>query len=208
MSEYNVLQIVNGAFKQNCFILADDQNFTIILDPGSDAPQIIEQLEKHNLTPIAIINTHGHFDHIGAVAELTRKYSIPFYIHEADVNLVKSANIYRLLFKTKAPITIPEIGVLILAKTSHLSIGNFDFEVIQTPGHTPGGVCFKIANFLFTGDTLMPKGPGTTRLPGGDANQLNNSIETLRQIESSVLVYPGHGHPLKLVDIWKKYDAS
>lgn len=208
MSKYNVLQFVNGAFKQNCYILSDTEGSAIIVDPGSDAPEIIERLNNHHLTPIAIINTHGHFDHIGAIADLITEYSIPFYIHEADASLVKSANIYRLLFKTKSPIVIPEIDKLISSKTSHLSIGNFDFEIVQTPGHTPGGVCFKIANCLFTGDTLLPKGPGTTHLPGGDSQQLIRSIEILRQIDSSVLVYPGHGRPLKLADIWEKYDES
>jgi len=208
MNGLTVERIKNGAFKQNCYIVSNTRKFALIIDPGSEASRIISEITEKGLTPLAIVNTHGHFDHIGAVVELVEKYAIPFYLHEADARLVKSANIYRLLFKTKTLIEIPKIDNPISADIDRLVIGDFDVEVIQTPGHTPGGICLIIEDVLFTGDTLMGAGPGTTSLPGGDPTTLESSIKRLRNIDGNFLVYPGHGRALHLKDIWERYDAD
>ena len=207
MTELRVIRLPNGPFKQNCYILAEDKQ-AILIDPGSDAPMIHAALQSGNVTPIAILNTHGHFDHVGAVVDMVDTYDIPFYIHDADTRLVSSANIYRLLFKTKTSISIPTINYPLTDDVNSLTLGNFTFEVLQTPGHTPGGLCFRIKNLLFTGDTLMGTGPGTTTLPGGNPASLDTSIKKLRKIDPAVIVYPGHGREQPLFKIWERYDAS
>lgn len=206
MTNLRVTRLVNGPFKQNCYVLAKDQ-LAVLIDPGSDPAMIQSALEAEDVKPIAIINTHGHFDHIGAVVDLVKTYKMPFYLHEADLGLVKSANIYRLLFKTKTPISIPQVDKPLTSESTELMLENFKFTIIHTPGHTPGSVCFHIENLLFTGDTLMGAGPGTTKLPGGDAQALKYSISLLREIDPSVTVFPGHGRELPLYEIWDKCDG-
>ena len=208
LSAFKVTRIKNGPFRQNCYVLASKNNEALIIDPGGDADRIFEIIETDGLQPLAIINTHGHFDHIGAVDAISKRYNIPFYLHEGDRRLVKSANIYRLLFKTDQPIVIPEVDIELKDEDAKLHIGPFDVGILVTPGHTPGGLCFLIENAIFTGDTLMHSGPGTTKLPGGDAKILARSIESLRELPPDLIVYGGHGHPKSLGEIWSAVDAK
>jgi len=206
MKTLSVIRFSNGPWKQNCFILHGVENTAIIVDPGSDALKIISLLEEEGLKPLAIINTHGHFDHIGAIAELTEHFHIPFYLHIGDEKLVKSANTYRLLFGSRKPMQIPGKPTLITDEDTSLKIGGYEFEILTTPGHTEGGVCFKIGDIIFTGDTALPSGPGRTDLPGGNKIKLNESILQLRELPSHLLAHPGHGSPRPLKDFWSRYD--
>lgn len=202
---YSVTVLPNGKWKQNCYVVSDDATgVALLIDPGSDAPMIQQQLSHHALTPVAILNTHGHFDHIGAVAELMAHYKIPFYLDPADSKLVKQANLYKFLFDSKESVVIPEPTHELSPQNARLQVGDFEVSVLCTPGHTKGSTCLQIGTDLFSGDTLLPNGPGRTDLPGGDKVTLAQSVELLRRLPDATTVWPGHGRSFSLGSLWEK----
>ncbi|MBU3612867.1 MBL fold metallo-hydrolase [Polynucleobacter sp. MG-27-Goln-C1] len=205
---YQVAAVVNGAWKQNCYLLTNEKHELIIIDPGSNAGEIISRINDLDATPLAILNTHAHYDHIGAVSALVQKFSIPFYLHKKDEGLMKQANLYKILFESKDSIAIPLFDKDLATEEKIFFIGDFKIEIIHTPGHTPGGVCIVADNNIFGGDTLMYGGPGSTHLPGGDIREMESSMDTLRQLPGEFLVYPGHGRPFTLNTFWSKNFAS
>jgi hydroxyacylglutathione hydrolase len=203
-NNYQVTTVVNGVWKQNCYLVVNQENQLIIIDPGSNANEIISLIASLDSTPIAIINTHAHYDHIGAVSELLERYDIPFYLHKGDEKLLKQANLYKILFESKESVRIPSFDMDLAKETNEFLIGSFLIQIIHTPGHTPGSLCILIGNNIFGGDTLMPNGPGTTDLPGGNKRDMELSIHNLRQLSDDFLVYPGHGRPFTLGTFWSK----
>ena len=158
------------------------------------------------MQPVAILNTHAHYDHIGAVSWLLEKYKIPFFLHGQDEKLLKQANLYKILFENKNSISIPPFSEDFAKGPEDLRVAGFSVRVIHTPGHTAGGVCLLIGSYLFSGDTLMPGGPGRTDLPGGDKVKLKDSLQKLRELPDDYLVYSGHGKPFMLQEFWNKND--
>ncbi len=207
-SDYQVITVVNGAWKQNCYLVINKNNQLIIIDPGSDAHEIITQITSLDSKPIAVINTHAHYDHIGAVSELLEKYDIPFYLHKGDEKLLKQANLYKILFESKESVRIPSFDMDLAIESNEFLIGSFLIQIIHTPGHTPGSLCILIGNNIFGGDTLMPNGPGRTDLPGGNKRDMELSMNNLRQLSDNFLVYPGHGRPFTLGTFWSKHFAA
>ncbi len=200
-----VTALPNGTWKQNCYIISSNATgLALLIDPGSDAPSIQHQLSLRSLTPVAILNTHAHYDHIGAVAAMMATYKIPFYLHYSDLKLLKQANIYKILFESKESVTIPEATHDLSQHVAPMQIGEFEISVLFTPGHTKGSTCLQIGNNLFSGDTLLPGGPGRTDLPGGDKAALVRSIELLRALPGDITVWPGHGKSFPLNTIWDK----
>ena len=196
--------IPNGPWKQNCYVVADsDTKKAFIVDPGSDGAKIKECIDDEGVEPLAIVNTHGHFDHVGAVDFLMQTYGIPFYLSREDAQLLRQANIYRVLFQTKEAIVVPKVTNSFDSQDHELSIGPFDISVIQTPGHTKGSVCLMVGSEMFAGDTIFSQKVGRTDLPGGDSVALYESINTLRQLPRSLTVWPGHGRPFLLENLWK-----
>jgi glyoxylase-like metal-dependent hydrolase (beta-lactamase superfamily II) len=201
--------IANGPWKQNCYVVTDsDTKKSFIVDPGSEGEKIQKHIDDGGLEPVAIVNTHGHFDHVGAVDFLMKTYGIPFYLSCDDVQLLKQANIYRLLFETKEAITVPKVTNPLDPQNHRLSIGPFDISVILTPGHTKGSVCLIVEGEIFGGDTIFSKQIGRTDLPGGDSGALQESVCTLRQLPGSLNVWPGHGRPFLLENLWKSLDVE
>jgi glyoxylase-like metal-dependent hydrolase (beta-lactamase superfamily II) len=206
---HSVTVLPNGKWKQNCYVVSNDATgLALLIDPGSDAPMIQQQLSHHTITPVAILNTHGHFDHIGAVAALMAHYKIPFYLNPADSKLVKQANLYKFLFESKDCIVIPEPSQELLPQDAKLQVGGFEVSILFTPGHTKGSTCLHIDNDLFSGDTLLPNGPGRTDLPGGDKDALAQSVELLRKLPDASMVWPGHGRSFNLGSLWEKLAQS
>jgi len=188
----------NGPLKQNCYLVSSDVGETIVIDPGSDAPGIFRALARLSLEPLAIICTHGHFDHIGAVGELQSHFRIPFYLNRDDHDLMRRANLYALFFKSKKLIKIPE-ECNDLVDGEVLEIAQMRLTVFRTPGHTSGSVCISIGDLLFTGDTIVGAKPGRFDLPGGDKTTLENSIRSLVSKASvEAVCYPGHGNPFEI----------
>ena len=197
---------VNGKWRQNCYLVLNENRRALIIDPGSDANGISEMIEKSSAQPVAIINTHAHYDHIGAVVDLQEKYGIPFYLHGADAKLMKQANIYKILFESKSSIRVPAFGEDLSVLSGDLALDGFEVRVVPSPGHTPGSVCLLVGNDLFSGDTLLPGAPGRTDLPGGDKKKLAETLVSLRELDPAHLVHPGHGKPFLLGQFWSKFD--
>lgn len=174
-----------GSFEVNCSLLyADDR--TWIVDPGAEAERIVAQLEQDGRTPDAILLTHAHFDHIGGIPALQRRFpELPVYVHPKDV----PAFVHPL---NQMPPDYPPIGQPANLRDATAFTAA---EVIETPGHTPGGVCylFKADGFLCSGDTLFAGSVGRTDFPGGDMLTLMSSLEKLKELPAATAVIPGHG---------------
>lgn len=193
-----VKTIVTGNWKENCYVVHSTEGDTVVVDPGGEAEAIVRYVEKHGLTAHAILNTHGHYDHVAAVKELQSRLSIPFYLHSKDLRLLKSANLYRKLFDIYEPISVPEVDRFVEEMESPLSFGTVSVETIATPGHTNGSVCFLIEGSLFAGDTLFQGAVGRTDLPGGDPSALAASLRILSLLPPETQVYSGHGEPTEI----------
>jgi len=195
MGNINLITVVLGELQTNCYLLSNIQsNAAIIIDPAADFPIICDMIIKNNLKPAAILLTHGHFDHMGAAAELNGAYNIP---------IVACADELALLADPRMNGSQLMLGMDISVAADQwvrdgdvISPAGFDINVIATPGHTGGGVCYYIEDegTLFSGDTLFRGSYGRTDLPTGDAAMLARSIkDKLFALPGGAAVYPGHG---------------
>ena len=182
------LTIQVGGFEVNCSILSENGKAWIV-DPGQEPGRIIDLLAKKGLEPAAILLTHGHFDHIGGVPGLLEKFpALPVYVHEKD----------RQMFGHPLNQLPPEYTSFEkprnLATLDNLE-GLEGLEILETPGHTPGGVCYYFPKdkLLLSGDTLFAGSVGRTDLPGGDMATLMDSLKKLTALPDDTLVIPGHG---------------
>lgn len=185
--------IETGALQVNCQLLGNPETGeALLIDPGGDADRLLQYLAQLNLRLTHIVNTHGHFDHIGGVAALQKQTGALFLIHEADRFLVTGAPAHAASWGLPFG-PVPRIDQTIQdGETVH--VAGLDLEVIGTPGHTPGGVCLRWTGGIAVGDTLFAGSVGRTDLPGGDTAQLITSIQTrLLTLEDSLVCYPGHG---------------
>lgn len=194
-----VSTIVSGKWRENCYVLSSGAD-AVVIDPGEDADAILSHLDAHGLVVKAILCTHAHYDHIGAVSDLQSRYAAPFYLHAADRTLLRQANLYRKLFGGERAIVIPSIDVD-LAASPALQFCGIDIDVMHTPGHTPGGVAFFTREAVFVGDTIFRNRAGRTDLPGGDKSAIDASLRKLLSSPPGLLVYPGHGLPARLAEV-------
>lgn len=192
--EIKIRCFTNGKWAENCYLVSQNQS-AVIIDPGGNAEQVADYIREHALTVEAVINTHAHFDHIGAVAELVEIFHCYFYLHSADKRLLRSANLYMAIFAGEKPVRIPSVDVELDKIPSPLIMGDLSVTVIPTPGHTEGSVCFLIGNHLFTGDTLLKGATGRIDLPGGNKEKLKTSLRMIAELPKDLLFYPGHGEP-------------
>lgn len=195
---HQLISLPTGKWNEWCYIVVDSNLQAILIDPGDDFELINAAIINHKIDPLAILCTHAHFDHIAAVEELKNYYQIPFYLHGSDIPLLKQANLYRHLFDGKKGISIPTVDVeLSLERT--LKFGFINVRVIVTPGHTEGGVCFLIDDMLFIGDNLYNYKIGTTKLPGGNEEDLMLSIKKLFSLDyNNLRLFAGHGNEMSL----------
>ncbi|MBT3299779.1 MAG: MBL fold metallo-hydrolase [Candidatus Marinimicrobia bacterium] len=189
----HVLSLVTGPFQENAFLAWNDSDPNcIIIDPGDDSEKIIQEIETHNLKPIAIVNTHAHLDHIGAVDSLKDHYQIPFYLHQDESDILENFNISRQFYGL-SPQAVPKVDFW-FGDEEELSFGKIQIGLFKTPGHTPGGTCLIIDGHVFTGDTLFHRSIGRTDLPGGDFETLHSSLKKLvLEIPDTFILHPGHG---------------
>lgn len=193
---YNLLNIKTfktGKWSENCYIIHSISNSGLIIDPGANHDEINFYITQKKIHALAIINTHAHYDHIGAVSKLKEILNIPFYLHNKDMRLLKSANLFRALFDSKKTIKIPIVDNHFDQNEKNLIFNDIFVEIIETPGHTKGSVCFLIENNLFTGDTIMRNSVGRIDLPGSSKKDLYNSLKKLLKLSPETIILPGHG---------------
>lgn len=182
----NVNIVPAGVYAANCYILVDDDTKECaIIDAGGDADEIESAIEDMNGNPKYLLLTHGHFDHVGGVEEICKKYNIPFYISKTDEEYMEKDN---SVFGT-----LPKASGY-LKEGDAIKLGNYEIKVIETPGHTKGGLSFFVDGKVFTGDTLFQGSVGRTDFIGGDMSEIIGSIKNkLLPLGDDVRVYPGHG---------------
>ncbi|BEP29116.1 MBL fold metallo-hydrolase [Helicovermis profundi] len=182
-----------GTYGANCYIVADEkEKQCIIIDPGSEAEKIIKLIDSKGYTPIHIVLTHGHVDHICAATTLKNEYGISIMVHRADEYLLKSKEL-NLSSKTSYG-DMEFTPDVLLEDGKKIKFGSLHAKVIHTPGHTKGGICLLIENSLFSGDTLFMYSYGRYDLEGGNFDKIRKSITNrLFKLNPKTLVYPGHG---------------
>lgn len=185
--------LVVGPLGVNCYIIGDDQTReAIIVDPGGNARDILDTLRREQLKPIAIVNTHAHFDHLIALTEVRSITGAPFLIHIDEVPILASASLGARMFGFT--MTQPKPAERLLRDGDLVHVGTLALRVLHTPGHTPGGICLLGDGWVISGDTLFQAGIGRTDLPGGDYATLMASIrDKLLTLPDATRVYPGHG---------------
>jgi len=190
-----VQTVVVGPFAVNCYLLWNEATREgVIIDPGAEVDAIKTEMDQINMTPRAILLTHGHGDHIAAVRELVEEYSLPLYIGAGEETLLADSHANVSAYFDQ-PVSAPPPDHL-LKDGDTIRPAGIRLAVLSTPGHTAAGVCYfeEEAGRLFSGDTLFAGGIGRVDLPGGDFKQLLNSINRqILRLPNSVLVYPGHG---------------
>jgi hydroxyacylglutathione hydrolase len=185
---------VLGMVSTNCYMLSNENTKeAIVIDPPDQAPAIINKLKEQELIPVAILLTHGHFDHIMAAGYLAENFHIPILACEAEKELLADANLNgsRMIRKN-----FTLLANQFIKDNEQLTLAGMKIKVIHTPGHTAGGVCyyFEEEKVLISGDTLFLESVGRTDLPTGNLETLIESIrQKLMVLPDDVEVYPGHG---------------
>lgn len=194
----HVVSFTFNPFYENTYLIINERNEAIVVDPGmSNGTELMEfftYIEQYSLTPVSILNTHAHIDHILGVTEVKQRYKIPFLIHKGEIPILENAAISAQMFGLKL-INIPEADNY-LKENEMIPFGASQLEVLLTPGHSPGSISFYAPNegFIISGDVLFQNSIGRTDLPGGNYEQLVGSIKnTLFPLPGDTKVYPGHG---------------
>jgi hydroxyacylglutathione hydrolase len=187
-----IVQIPLGILEANCYLVYDEVSSEgVIVDPGGDTTPLRRDIERRHVEIKAILNTHGHFDHSAGNAELA-SFNVPLAIHPDDRDLLAEGGGAAWFGFPAGPAIQPTIT---LTEGFNYTVGNLCLRVLETPGHTPGSVCFYIPeeNALLTGDTLFAGGIGRSDLPGGDPRVLTASLTRLLTLPPETTIYPGHG---------------
>lgn len=175
-----------GEYETNCYLVSDENGVTAVIDPGYEPEAILKRAAQEKLQIAAILLTHGHFDHVGGVRAIADAARCPVWMNGKDRALppfITNGELYYTdLFKEGATV----------------QVGKLFFTVLETPGHTPGSVCLRCGNALFSGDTLFASGCGRTDLPGGSMAELRESLKRLAAIPENLTVLPGHGEATTL----------
>ena len=185
--------LVVGPLQVNCFIVGcESSKEALVIDPGEEGERILSHLAVHGLQLKMIINTHGHFDHVGANRLLMEKSGAQLLIHSADAPLLPLAKLHGQKYGLDVQVSPPPNQLL--QGNEKLTVGTLAIQVIATPGHTAGGISLLIGEHLFSGDTLFADSVGRTDLPGGDHKTLVASIRKgLFILPEATIVHPGHG---------------
>lgn len=189
--EYKIMKLVVGELQENCFILFDENKDAFVVDPGGSSENIIEAIDKNELNIKYILLTHGHFDHVGAVAALVKKYKAPVYMSKDDRAFLESPKEVRA---SSFGMQIEAADVDVFVKEGdEIPFSEGTIKVIETPGHTLGSVCYLFENYLFAGDTLFNGSIGRTDFPESDHSLMIESLKKLKKLDDDIYVLSGHG---------------
>ena len=181
----NIHTLPLGDYQTNTYIV-ENGGSCVIIDAGYEPEKILRFLAAHDFIAEAILLTHGHFDHVGAVRDLAAELSCPVYLHEKELSLPP--------MMTAGPLYYTHT----YGEGDRLQLAGIGFRVLHTPGHTPGSVCLIAGNHMFSGDTLFAGACGRTDFPGGDWATIRKSLLRLSQIPEDLHVHPGHGESTTL----------
>ncbi len=189
----NIETVVVGVLQTNCYIVHNNKE-AIIIDPGSDAPKIINIIAQKKLKPNLIVNTHYHFDHTGVNKYIKEAFDIPIAIGKKDAPFLEKAYIDGLMFMIDTKPS-PKADIL-LNENDKITIGeDIELFVLETPGHSMGSICLlnKHEHVIFSGDTLFFESVGRFDLPNSSESHLKQSLQKLLFLDDDYVVYPGHG---------------
>jgi len=182
----DVKQLALGPYQTNCYILTQGDE-VLIIDPSAKGDVIAKHIEP-NKKVLAILLTHGHFDHFGGAQILLNQFKCPLYIHKNDIKLLEDPS---KNYSIKQNITLKHQGYLLNEGMLHL--GSFVISVLHTPGHSEGSVSFHINDMLFAGDLIFKMSIGRTDLYGGNDRQMMKSLARIKTFSHNLIIYPGHG---------------
>jgi hydroxyacylglutathione hydrolase len=188
-----IKRLVVGPLENNCFIIEDEKTReALVVDPGDEPDRILDLIVDKNLKLKYIVCTHAHFDHVGAIPELKNATSAKIVIHQDELDIYQHTKeqAAALWGYELDPLPDPDIFV---SEGAILEIGDIKFEIIHTPGHSPGGICLYGEGIAITGDTLFAGTVGRTDLFGGDIEKLKRSFKKLMALPDEIRVLPGHG---------------
>ncbi len=187
-----IKKFVVGPLESNCFLIVDeDSRECFITDPGDEPDRIIDFVGENNLKTKYLICTHAHFDHVGALPEIEKETGAKIVLHRADLPIYESAGDHAEMWGFDIdPLPPPQMFV---DDGDTLFIGKLRFEILHTPGHSPGSISIYGEGIVITGDTLFAGSVGRTDLPGGDVMKLRASFRRLMSLSDSIRVLPGHG---------------
>ena len=188
-----ILKYSLGQLQANCYFLIEDNN-CLIIDPGDEADFVLSKLQQANLHLVGVLATHGHFDHVMVVGEIQKSFNVPFYISEKDLFLLKRLKESAEHFLDHKPIVLPPKNIIFINKKM-LQVASYKLQVFNTPGHTPGSVCYYLPEekIIFTGDTLFKEGIGRYDFSYSSKKDLDSSLKKLFKLPKDTIIYPGHG---------------
>jgi len=208
MNKIGIETLIVGQLKTNCYLVYNqEEKDCFIIDPGDDAGFIINKIKDLDLQPRAVVCTHGHFDHLLAVTELKLAFDIPFYLHSADLPILKrgqSTAEYFLGCSVDKPV-MPDV---FLDQEQSLKAEGLELKVFFTPGHTQGSSSFLIDSqeVVFVGDLLFAGGSyGRTDLQGGSLIELKKSLKKILALPGKTVIYPGHDQKTTVIQERKFY---
>ena len=183
--------ITLGGHASNTYLVTQGGD-AVLIDCSTEPQLLQERLAAKGATLRAILLTHGHYDHYVRIRELRAAFGVPVYLCESDSHFPEDSvlNAYHVFFGVGT--TFPPADHL-FADGDTLSFGAIEVQVMQTPGHTPGSVLYRIGNALFTGDTLMACGYGRTTFAGGNTRAMRDSLERIKALPHHLTIFPGHG---------------
>ena len=191
-----------GNYQTNCYIVYEDSGTACaVIDPGYQPERILSTVEKLGLQVDAILLTHGHFDHVGAVEAIVEATGCKLWMSQGDYTQFPTPEndyIYPIHDCDFTEVSFCEEG-------EQISVGGLTFTVMETPGHTWGSVCYCCENAMFAGDTLFARSIGRTDLPGGDWDTMAQTLARLKGLDDDYTVYPGHG-PATSLSTEQKYN--
>jgi glyoxylase-like metal-dependent hydrolase (beta-lactamase superfamily II) len=205
-SKIQVEPLIVGPLFSNCYIVWEEGlEQGVVIDPGDDSDVILKKIKELNITIKYILATHGHFDHVGAVAPLKRELNVEFLAHEDDLFFIEDGE--KSAREWGIHIEQPPKPDRFIKDGEKIKVGGFELEVLHTPGHSPGGVSFLNNRMVFSGDTLFQGSIGRTDFRKGSFEVLAKSIKIrLYTLPDDTIVYTGHG-PVTTIGDEKRYNA-